>query len=490
MNACTNQGVWKSLERVRGPGGWLNDRGGLIFHCGDKLWTLDEKGNVLLQDPGRLSDGYVYTSDAPILRPADEPVAGEGGPAEELWDIFKTWSVERRALDPMLLLGFVLCCMVGGALPWRPMIFVTGDQETGKSTLQKILRHVHGPEGVISTANATEAAISQRLGMSCLPVSVDEIESEVDNQRAQDVLRLARLASSGDLRLRGTSNHEAHSSRALSCFMFSAIIPPPLPPQDRRRMAIIRLGPLSRGTQSPEIVPAFFHDLGAKLKRRLADHWHRFERTDRLFRGMLMAAGHSRGALDQYSTLMSAAHIGLFDEDPSDDMLKTWEKQFAVAEFRETSDTRSNALGCLDELVQSQPDVFKGGTRKSVGRLVRDIVTFYERTPQLARADGGSDGDELRGLKDSLAAAGLAIVKAKDGVVYLAVPHAHKQVAHIYRDSTWRAVAGASGGWVEALSRLPGVLIGRPTRIDGGVTKCLHVPVSLVIPDEAEGKTG
>lgn len=490
INACSRLGVWKSLDRVRGPGGWQDNDGRLVFHCGDKLWSLDDKGQVLLREPGRF-DGFVYTSDAPITRPYDEPVAGDGGPAEELLDLFRTWNVERRAVDPWLLLGSTLCGMVGGALDWRPMIFITGDQETGKSSLQDVIRLVHGPEGIVKAADATEAGVSSQLGMSCLPVSIDEIESEADNERAQAVLNLARRASSGDLRLRGSANHEGHASRALSTFVFSAIVMPALPAQDRRRMGIIRLNPLSKGTTSPVIVPSYFYDLGGKLKRRIADQWHRWPRTLQMFRTMMFEAGHTRGAQDQYGTMLAMAHIALYDHDPDGAMLAMWRKQFDAAEFRETSDQRSNAQGCLDWLTEAQPDVFKGGSKRSVAQLVRAIVEWHDKAkphePKVFPDDGEVEEEYIRGLKDSLAAAGLAVVKGRDEQIYLAVPNSHRQIAAIYQGSSWKSLPGTAGGWTEALPRLPGVRINCTSRIAGRATKCLHVPIGLVIPDETNG---
>jgi hypothetical protein len=485
MKSCTNLGVWKTGERLRGPGGWTDYDGKLVYHCGNKLWSLDPKGKVVIREPGRY-DGMVYAADAPLILPYDEPVPGPEGPAEELWDLFKTWTLSRRAIDSMLLLGHVGCSMVGGALPWRPMIFITAEAEAGKSTLQEIMREVHGPGGMITAEDATEAGISSLVGMSCLPVSIDEIEAEADNERAQAVIRLARLASSGGLRVRGSSSHEGHQSRVLSTFAFSAINAPSLAPQDRRRMGIIRLGALVKGSASFTVVPSYFHDMGAKLKRRIADHWHRFSHTQRLFREMLFRAGHSRGGLDQYGTMMAMAHIMLYDHDPDDGMMKAWEKDFNAAEFRETSDIRSSAESCLDELVQSQPDVFKGGTRKSVAQLVREIVDFKPTAAEKMGIETGNDPQEIRTLKDYLSATGLGIVTSRNGATYLAVPYAHKLVAQLYRDSAWKAVAGNTGGWVEALSRLPNVKIGTTAKIAGRPTRSLLVPVDLVL---AEAKT-
>ena len=114
--------------------------------------------------------------------------------------------------------------MLGGALEWRPMVWVAGDKGTGKSTLQKVVKGVFGRGGLIPAVDASAAGLWQSLGHSSLPVALDEVESEEDNRRNNNLLKLARVAASGGQMLRGGSDHKQASFTVRSCFLFSSIL--------------------------------------------------------------------------------------------------------------------------------------------------------------------------------------------------------------------------------------------------------------------------
>jgi hypothetical protein len=463
MDACARLGVWKDHERVRGVGGWLNDDGSLIFHLGNQLWTA---GGLL--PPGR-HDGYVYASDAPIASPYDEAVpGGEDNPIFELYDFLKSWAWKRGAIDAMLLLGWCGCAFVSGALGWRPMVFVTGDKSTGKSTLQKIVGYLYGKGGIVQTADTSAAGLYQEVGHSALPIAIDELESDVNNDKTKNVIRLARIASSGAVMLRGSSEHKGVQFQARSCFLFSAILMPPLDEQDRSRMAILRLDPLPPHSSLPRIDPGYFRDMGAKIKRRLADHWGRFEPMLEAYRRCLGRAGHDSRGCDQFGTLLAVAQLMLSDDSPSAESLKQTEAQFDAAAWRETAETQSEAQKCLDWLAQSSPDVFKGGQKRAISQILAD---YFD--PQLS--------EQRPQYKDQLAAAGLAIVVTRDRDLMLAVPYTHRAVAAMFQGTRWAGTAGMTGGWIEALTRLAGVRLGCTSRIAGRETRCLHVPIGLLV---------
>src|SRR5690606_17311575 len=113
--------------------------------------------------------------------------------------------------------------MLGGALKWRPHVWVTGSTATGKSTLHELLELLFDG-GALHTADATEAGLRQILGQQTLPVFFDELEANEDNRRARAIIGLARLASSGADMHRGGQDHHGHEFTARSCFLFSSIL--------------------------------------------------------------------------------------------------------------------------------------------------------------------------------------------------------------------------------------------------------------------------
>jgi hypothetical protein len=252
--------------------------------------------------------------------------------------------------------------------------------------------------------------------------------------------------------------------------LFSAILMPPLDEQDRSRMAILRLNPLQPHSASPPDDPGYFPDMGAKIKRRLADHWGRLDRVLDLYRQCLAKAGHDSRACDQFGTLLAVADLMLSDDEPGAQALAQWTEKFAAATWRETADTQSEAQKCLDWLAQSSPDVFKGGQKRAVSQILTDYL------------DEGLK-EQRSQYRDQLAAGGLGVVATRERKLVLAVPYTHRAVASMFAGTRWAGTAGMTGGWIEALARLPGVELGCTSRIAGRQAKTLHVPIALVVSE-------
>ena len=155
LDSAARAGVWDVMGKVRGPGGWVEDDGSLVFHCGDVLWL---GSNDMRPSGSMISADYVYPTGAPGARPAEDPQpGGEGGPAWKLMELLGTWAWKRGEIDAILLLGWIGAAMLGGALDWRPVAWITGGRGTGKSTLHNILKSVI--ESMLSSSNATAASI-------------------------------------------------------------------------------------------------------------------------------------------------------------------------------------------------------------------------------------------------------------------------------------------------------------------------------------------
>jgi ABC-type cobalamin/Fe3+-siderophores transport system ATPase subunit len=121
-------------------------------------------------------------------------------------------------IDAQLHLGWMFAALLGAAPEWRPIEWITGDSGTGKSTLMKLTRWVLGEHAMITSEDATAAGIKRRVANSALPVSLDEQESDGagGNRKVQELIKLARIASSGGAvgaRHAGRGRHLA-SSRA------------------------------------------------------------------------------------------------------------------------------------------------------------------------------------------------------------------------------------------------------------------------------------
>jgi hypothetical protein len=302
VGACAAKGPWNSVEKIRGRGAWLSSGGGLVLHTGTDLLIGGRR-----EPPGEI-DGYVYPTRPAIAGPWPAPVEEAQNPARLLLPLLRSWQWGRPEVDPVLLLGWIGAAFLGGALPWRPAVYLTGDAATGKSTLQALIKGLLG-DSLVQAVDTSAAGLYQHIGNDSLPIAVDELEGESDTRKTVAVLKLMRIASSGGLMLRGGDRHNPVEFRARSCFLFSSINTPPLRPQDLSRMAILRLNRLPSGQPSPDLDARSLAVVGRCILRRLAEEWPRFAETFAAFKGELAAGGMDGRGQDTFGTLLACADL-------------------------------------------------------------------------------------------------------------------------------------------------------------------------------------
>lgn len=476
VRVCSAKPIWDGVERVRGRGVWLSARGELIVHTGDDLLL----GARSLSVPEL--DGYIYPARPPIPRPWHEPV--EPAALRLVMPLLRTWHWARPDVDPVLLAGWIAAAKLAAALKWRPSAFIIGDKGTGKSTLQELIKYWLG--GVIHTADTTAAGIYQHIGHDCLPVTVDELEPEADNARNKAILKLARLASSGTVMLRGGDRHQGVEFAARNSFLFSAVNSPPLQPTELSRMALLLLKPLLPGTAPPVIDAQTCTLMGSMMTRRLIDEWPRFGETLAAFRGELAAAGMEPRGQDTFGTLLACQDM-LFHEGWDEERLKhpvdgdgelvPWRELLNPREMVEFEDSSDNWRGCLDHLLSVQVDAWRHGTKRTVGQVISE---YYDNVDDMSLT-------KARGL---LTQAGLTIALHDVDAEHLqrpwlAVPNQDPLTRTLFQGSKWAGDVGAAV-WAGALRQAPAEMCqtGR-TRINGVLRR-----VTLISLDRLYGSEG
>lgn len=462
MRECSARGIWNGAERERGPGAWTDREGGLVLHCGDAILYGGQ-----WQPPGAIYGRHVYPAAPSMPRPSEEIAAtGAGGPAETLLDILRTWQWKRPSTDPEILLGWICAGMIGGALDWRPMCWITGGAGTGKTTLQKLLGLVFDG-ALVAVTDSSEAGIRQKLGKASLPVALDEQEAEEDNRKQLAVIKLARQAASGGVVLRGGASHQGAEFQARSCFLFSSILVPPLSPQDRSRMAILELEPLA-GVNPPALEPARLAVIGAALRRRLIDQWPRMAGTVQAYRLALASQGHSSRGADQFGTILASLDLAIADAPPDSDTLDEWADRLRPSD-EEASEESTDQYACIYRLLTSPVDVYRGGKKKTVGEWVGQAV-------------GKSENQDSAEAAEALAVLGLRMAR-EDGRWWLAIANKHQGLEALFHGSKWAGTSGTMGVWVQSLRRLPEA---KPVkaRFAGLQLRATAVPLDYVMPDE------
>ncbi len=449
IRACAAKGPWDSVDRIRGRGCWTDAAGNLVVHTGTAVVTGGRA-----EPPGE-HDGIVYPTRARIPGPLSlrEPLPFD--PAAMLRPVLRSWSWGRPGIDPHLLLGWIGAAFLGAALPWRPMVFLTGDKGTGKSTLQLLLKSLFG-DWLVQAADTTAAGLYQHVGLDSVPIAVDELESEADVRKQKAVLKLARLASSGAVMMRGGDRHQGVEFQARSAFLFSSINAPPLEPQDLSRMALLRLDKLKPGQAQPPIDGRTFGLIGRAILRRLLEEWPRFTETFEAFAAELQRAGMDGRGQAQFGTLLACAdlvsHAGwdadrLKFADDIDSDLVPWSELLKPSEMIEFEDGVENWRGCLRHMLSVRVEAWRSGLRSTVGQVLQ---AYY--------APGqGDDGLDITGANAMLSQAGLRIIwQRRAGKVekYLAIHNQGPLIRELMAGSKWAGELGA-GVWAAALRQGP-----------------------------------
>lgn len=501
IEECVRKGPFDPAGRMRGRGAHRTaEHNGLILHCGDKVLYSEMNAEGVIKrmrwtDPG-LIERNVYSAAEAIPRPHHQSVDCEV--AEQVLAILQTWNWRRPLLDARFVLGAIGAGFIGGALSWRPNVWITGGRGTGKSTLNGQDGFLHGlyGDGLFRTGDASAAGIRQSLRNSTVPVLFDEIEASDDNRRVTEVIKLARVASSGDKITRGGSDHTAHEFTLRSPFWFSSIIVPPLEPQDLSRLALLELRPLRRDVVDKgialETLPLALW--GRKLFRRMVDGWPRLAATKVKFHKALAATGHDARACDQFGTLLACGDLLINDWDtedglPSDEEIAFWAQACHPHKLAEVAQAVSEQEACLQHLATAMVQARGGEERESLGTWIGQAAA---RNVAKYGTDAEHNADKAQKRLEQM---GLCVVNARWNADkgrwgatrfephlpgFLAVADKHQALAAIYAGGKWQ-----SGGWKQSLQRDENAIAGITVKMARLAQRVVLVPLCAVL-DESE----
>ena len=205
-----------SPDRIRGRGAWWDD-GRAVLHLGDRLIVDGATHSVMKPPPSRFSYQRLAAIDLP---PDLQPLTDQQG--MEIIDIASRFLWEIPA-SGLLIAGWAALAPICGSLSWRPHIWLTASAGSGKSVLlDRFLGTLLDSLALWPEGSTSEASIRQELRADALPVIMDEAESneQADRKRIQDILALARVASSSGRGFVGRGGADGAAQRYVIRSMF------------------------------------------------------------------------------------------------------------------------------------------------------------------------------------------------------------------------------------------------------------------------------
>jgi putative DNA primase/helicase len=209
-------------EKIRGAGVW-KDNGEFIINDGNCI--IKYNGEKISYNDYKSKHFYISSSVKFPEMQGDISTIEEGRLLEELFYV-------QDFVNPahsVLAMGWALIANFGGILKWRPHIWPTGKQGSGKTwVLENLINPITGSFAHVGSGKDSEAGIRRALNMDARSVILDEMDPK--NQRAREkvmaILELARNASSdgsGNITLAATDGAGVQKFKIRSCFCFGSV---------------------------------------------------------------------------------------------------------------------------------------------------------------------------------------------------------------------------------------------------------------------------
>ena len=190
---------------------------------GDRIACLDGCRNWV--DIGRLNHNMTKAQDPTWRRRAHML----------LMQYLSSWPWDNPQMA-LIVAGLVYATWIQSIFPWRPIVTVTGESNSGKTYLLKMLSEIF-----LETARpvaGSVAGVLQPLGVHSRPILLDEFDSVADQAK---LLQVFRLSSRGQEVLKGTADQKGKSYSLRHIPWISGIFTGSDRQADRNRMITLSL---------------------------------------------------------------------------------------------------------------------------------------------------------------------------------------------------------------------------------------------------------
>lgn len=503
MQGCAHKGPFNFDQRVRGEGAWKDDAGRLTWHLGDRVLVVEEdKPPVWETSP--LVNGYVYPRGSKMPSPAEkrEP---EGHAIKAVFALLQKWHWSRAAdpdtadLDARMVLGWIGCAIIAGALGWRPAMWLRGPRGAGKSTLQLIIKYLLGGDGAsLQASDASAAGIYTALQKRSIPVLVDEAEPKAgDNRHVENVISLARASASGSSILRSGQDLKSREFYIRAAFLFASINVPSLEVSDMTRLVQLRLLPAQKGSGDLAWDPEQLLEAGRQIRKILVDAWDIWPKLLSAWRNEFMGPhelepriADTWGSVLAMSDLILNAEQRIADRGPDPEEIRRRTKPIADEVREMLSEQGSDHDKVIEHFMSSKIEPWARGVKWTVETLIMvaanwpipgDIASQIPDEMKPERANSGLIANGFRVVKATRP-------KRKEDIeepteqLYLACHKNHRGAKEIFEDTALK-----NNGHLQQLQQVPGAYSSRQRFAGNKRHPCIMVPLRYLL--EESGST-
>lgn len=464
IRACYKAGVFNP-DILRGRGVWL-DASRRVMHLGDHLLV-----DGIRTRPEDHHSTFIYEQARPLRITLGEPLSDTE--ARRILAMCEAVAWAEPVRDGRLFAGWIVSALIGGALAWRPHLWLLAEGGSGKSwVMENIARPLLGDLAVILQGKTTEAGIRGELGHDARPVVFDEAETQSDQDRArmQQAIDLARQASSedGGAIVKGTKDGGSRRYIIRASFLFGSINAGLTQAADESRFAVLSLvggGPDQFQALKLAHIEAMQPGVAGRLLGRALAMVPTIRANAELLADAIARTGAGRRVGDTLGTLI-ACQMSLVDS-----MQLTAETATAYLAARSwLRDAAAEAKvapeyeRALSHLMQAEGMRITRGGRSDVLSISELVSACWAYVEDIDHKDADA----------TLRRIGMRVMGDRLLIGYRATG-----VIERFRNTPWGA------GWCATLARVPGSSRGVPVRFTPNYQdKALSIPLSFLSGDE------
>ena len=325
---------------------------------------------------------------------------------EEMFKAIKTWNFARTTsdIDARIMIGWIAQAFIGGALPWRGMLWLTGDKGTGKSEIGFLAQYAVGDKRMLTNSTGgSVAGITQNMGKARLPVKLDDFVNKLKqgDDKLSKILEVIKVSHTGDVMRLGGQDGRGKEYSLFSPFLCSTVyLPSEVEGEIRSRFVEVRLNPIENKSDTMPYTDEKAELWGRQAFGKILSRWGDFDEVLSVWRQRLIELGANSRQANVMGPILACSDMILLNA-PRDSWTGINEGLQELIEDEKEQDIADykKILNVIGNHIIKEGQV--GGKYNSVNNL---ITTFF---------DGGMQTDKalLLKIKDLLSAQGMAIVE-------------------------------------------------------------------------------